>query len=391
MNYIDILIQNIIFLRKYHKLTQEQLSQKLDMGTASKTISKWENYGATPDIEHLHRLAEIFNVSMNDLVDKLIEEELSNGGMSLSAIQQATKKSKEDIIYPVLDSDDSFVFDPNNDWAEKFLDFYNGIKFTEATLEENNIVTHSQVLDLKYYLVTRAPFLKGMCSYLISQLLQKENLSKDDYNRLAELIPLLKVDDEQYPIYLVEEKPTDEDSYLHPEVYDYYNDGDGNGYIVANALYDYYECLTRLLNILPTIKYAKNNPISDMLALALAGNKYARSYLIEILDLRDKTVTQAKEALSKEGTWEKEFLDYLLQAREQVLSSLRIWVEPHEATETEESKQISAKCDTFIKQGPLFFSYYDFEDAVDQTAKTTEPKKAQRKENSRFSGFGFKP
>ncbi len=59
--------KNIKFYRKQLQLTQGQLAEKLD-GKAS-LISNYENGHSTPDIYTLCRLAEIFNISLDELVD----------------------------------------------------------------------------------------------------------------------------------------------------------------------------------------------------------------------------------------------------------------------------------------------------------------------------------
>ena len=53
-------------------LTQEQLSEKLGIG--SQSVSKWENAVAMPDISTLPLLAEVFGVSIDDLFDLSTEQ-----------------------------------------------------------------------------------------------------------------------------------------------------------------------------------------------------------------------------------------------------------------------------------------------------------------------------
>lgn len=48
-------------LRKSHNLSQEQLAEKLDI--SRQAISKWESSQANPDINHILKLSEIYNVS----------------------------------------------------------------------------------------------------------------------------------------------------------------------------------------------------------------------------------------------------------------------------------------------------------------------------------------
>lgn len=58
---------NLISLRKMNQLSQEELAAKI--GISRQTLSKYETGEALPDIEKCKALADIFNVSMDDLVN----------------------------------------------------------------------------------------------------------------------------------------------------------------------------------------------------------------------------------------------------------------------------------------------------------------------------------
>ncbi|MGT2923613.1 helix-turn-helix domain-containing protein [Streptococcus caviae] len=58
--------QNIYLNRTRINFTQEQLSEYLHLTKA--TISKWENNQATPDIHYLVLMANLFNISVDDLI-----------------------------------------------------------------------------------------------------------------------------------------------------------------------------------------------------------------------------------------------------------------------------------------------------------------------------------
>lgn len=56
----------IVTLRKKKGLTQMELAEK--MGVTDKAVSKWERDLSFPDISSLPRLAEIFNVTVDELM-----------------------------------------------------------------------------------------------------------------------------------------------------------------------------------------------------------------------------------------------------------------------------------------------------------------------------------
>lgn len=67
----EIIASNITFLRKKNGLSQLELADKLQY--SNKNVSKWEKAETTPSIFTLKRLAEIFNVTVDDLVSIPLE------------------------------------------------------------------------------------------------------------------------------------------------------------------------------------------------------------------------------------------------------------------------------------------------------------------------------
>lgn len=61
-----IIVENLIYYRKLNKLTQLQLAEKLNY--SDKAISKWERGESLPDIYILSNIAEIYGITLNDLV-----------------------------------------------------------------------------------------------------------------------------------------------------------------------------------------------------------------------------------------------------------------------------------------------------------------------------------
>lgn len=55
-------------LRQKNALTQEQAAERLNV--SPKTVSKWENGGSCPDIFLLPRIAEMYGVTVDDLLSE---------------------------------------------------------------------------------------------------------------------------------------------------------------------------------------------------------------------------------------------------------------------------------------------------------------------------------
>ena len=66
MDEKDIIAKNIVFYRKKLGISQLELAKKMQY--SNKNISKWENGEATPSIFTLKRLAEVFNITVDQLV-----------------------------------------------------------------------------------------------------------------------------------------------------------------------------------------------------------------------------------------------------------------------------------------------------------------------------------
>lgn len=64
--------ENLIALRKMHKISQEELAEKV--GVSRQTLSKYETGESIPDIEKTKAIADAFGVSLDDLVNYNPEE-----------------------------------------------------------------------------------------------------------------------------------------------------------------------------------------------------------------------------------------------------------------------------------------------------------------------------
>ena len=61
------LSKNIKRYRTQNNITQEQLAEKINV--TRQAVSNWENGKTEPDIETLTKIAQIFDISIDELVD----------------------------------------------------------------------------------------------------------------------------------------------------------------------------------------------------------------------------------------------------------------------------------------------------------------------------------
>lgn len=71
--------ENLVELRKYHDFSQEELADMI--GVSRQTLSKYETGESLPDIEKCKRLANVFGVTIDDLIsyNKKNEDNLGLG------------------------------------------------------------------------------------------------------------------------------------------------------------------------------------------------------------------------------------------------------------------------------------------------------------------------
>lgn len=62
----SVIAKNLIKYRKENGLTQQKLAEKLNY--SDKSISKWERGEGVPDIYILKQIAELYNVTVNDII-----------------------------------------------------------------------------------------------------------------------------------------------------------------------------------------------------------------------------------------------------------------------------------------------------------------------------------
>ena len=69
---------NLVTLRKMKNMTQEDIAEKI--GVSRQSVAKWENGETVPDLDKCKILAEIFEVSLDDLANYESEDSM---GMAL--------------------------------------------------------------------------------------------------------------------------------------------------------------------------------------------------------------------------------------------------------------------------------------------------------------------
>ena len=68
---------NLVQLRKMKRMTQEAIAEKL--GVTRQAVAKWEAGETVPDLDKCRLLAELFGVSLDDLANYEVEENMGLG------------------------------------------------------------------------------------------------------------------------------------------------------------------------------------------------------------------------------------------------------------------------------------------------------------------------
>ena len=68
----NIFAQNLLFFRRKSNLSQKELADKLN--TSNKNISKWERAETIPDILTMKKIAKIFNISVDILINPITND-----------------------------------------------------------------------------------------------------------------------------------------------------------------------------------------------------------------------------------------------------------------------------------------------------------------------------
>ena len=93
---------NLKAIRKHHKMSQEQLAEKVNVSRQS--VSKWENGEAYPEMNNILQLCKIFNCKINDLVHtemsdfSSLDEEIVMKVVKFNEKKQKQVKSLSNVI-----------------------------------------------------------------------------------------------------------------------------------------------------------------------------------------------------------------------------------------------------------------------------------------------------
>ena len=95
---------NIASYRKHLGLTQARLAERLNY--SDKAISKWERGESAPDVQTLVQLAELFDVSVNDLLidPNALPESTGPVGVMERAVERTLKRKADKRIILMLSS-----------------------------------------------------------------------------------------------------------------------------------------------------------------------------------------------------------------------------------------------------------------------------------------------
>jgi AbrB family looped-hinge helix DNA binding protein len=68
---------NLVQMRKLHQMTQEDVAEKL--GVSRQAVAKWESGETIPDLDKCRVLAEIFEVTLDDLANYEAKDNMGLG------------------------------------------------------------------------------------------------------------------------------------------------------------------------------------------------------------------------------------------------------------------------------------------------------------------------
>ena len=155
---IENISSNIVYYRQLHNLTQFELATKLNY--SDKTISKWERAEGVPSIFVLNELANFFNISLNDLVNK-------------RKVKPKQIKQKKPLLYSLIvwlfTTLSFFIIHVSHSEYKAWTLFVLALSASGLIFFIFNLVWHKQL----FYNIALFVFLFGLATFIHLQILTK--------------------------------------------------------------------------------------------------------------------------------------------------------------------------------------------------------------------------
>lgn len=161
------LAKNIKTLRKKHKLTQDEFGDLF--GVTRSSVSKWELDKSEPTFYTVQKIAEFFNVSVEELTGKSPKPNLTNNinlGRAKLSIQQTSvisKKNRLVFIVPLINVALSLLiissllvvlvtaYNGNNSQDNKMKLTYSNVEFVSLKVYESNKVIYDEKMKYSFF------------------------------------------------------------------------------------------------------------------------------------------------------------------------------------------------------------------------------------------------
>ena len=92
-----MLAKNIRTLRKEHNMSQDELAQKLQKKSYT-TIQKWESGVSEPSVSDVYRMAELFGMSMSEMVNENIETMSPKEKELIAVFKKLNEENKDKLL-----------------------------------------------------------------------------------------------------------------------------------------------------------------------------------------------------------------------------------------------------------------------------------------------------
>ncbi len=94
--------EKIRTLRKMAGMTQEMLAEKLNV--TRQVLSKWETGNSSPDIYMVKRLAEIFEITTDELLDMDVEKDEEDSALHFEDLVKLNESNRRKMVVYILSS-----------------------------------------------------------------------------------------------------------------------------------------------------------------------------------------------------------------------------------------------------------------------------------------------